>query len=82
MRQHGQRIKKNIVLAQYNEAIKKAVDVGLEVNAGHDLNLDNVTDLCASGLITEVSIGHALTVEALDKGWNNTIQAYLERLAK
>jgi len=72
--------KKNEILAQYNETAKVAVDLGLEVNAGHDLDLENIADLCASGLITEVSIGHALTVEALDMGWNNAIQAYLKCL--
>lgn len=72
---------KNEVLARYNEAVQAAVNLGLEVNAGHDLDLDNVADLCANGLITEVSIGHALTIEALEMGWDNVVQAYLDRLS-
>ena len=72
---------KDAVLAQYNDAAQAAVDAGLAVNAGHDLDLENVKDLCDSGLITEVSIGHALTVESLDMGWNNVVQAYLARLS-
>lgn len=71
---------KEAVLAQYMQAAKTAIDNGLAVNAGHDLDLDNIRDLCASGLIAEVSIGHALTIEALQMGWNATIKAYLERL--
>lgn len=69
------------VLADYNSAAQAAVDAGLEVNAGHDLDLENVKALCDSGLITEVSIGHALTVESLDLGWNNVVKAYLDRLS-
>ena len=72
---------KDKVLATYNDAAQAAVDAGLAVNAGHDLDLENVKDLCDSGLITEVSIGHALTVESLDLGWNNVVKAYLDRLS-
>lgn len=71
---------KQQTLAQYHAAAQAAIDLGLEVNAGHDLDLKNVKDLCSSGLIKEVSIGHALTIEALDLGWNNAIQEYLKRL--
>ena len=69
------------VLAQYMDAAQAAQDVGLEVNAGHDLDLNNVQALCRSGVITEVSIGHALTVEALDLGWDKVVQSYLAKLA-
>lgn len=69
------------VLADYNSTAQAAVDAGLDVNAGHDLDLENVKALCDSGLITEVSIGHALTVESLDLGWNNVVKAYLDRLS-
>ena len=72
---------KDKVLATYNDAAQAAVDAGLAVNAGHDLDLENVKDLCDSGLITEVSIGHALTVESLDLGWNSVVKAYLDRLS-
>jgi pyridoxine 5-phosphate synthase len=51
------------------------------VNAGHDLDLNNVQALCEQGRIMEVSIGHALTAEALDLGWDNVVKAYLAKLA-
>ncbi|MGR0278615.1 pyridoxine 5'-phosphate synthase [Marinomonas dokdonensis] len=68
------------LLAQYHGAAQAALDAGLEVNAGHDLDLQNVEALCETGLIKEVSIGHALTIEALDLGWDNVVKAYLEKL--
>ncbi|MBP0612841.1 pyridoxine 5'-phosphate synthase [Chryseobacterium sp. cx-311] len=56
---------------------------GLGVNAGHDLSLDNLKYFADTvpGLL-EVSIGHALISEALYMGMENTVQAYLKRLAK
>ncbi|MCB5162155.1 pyridoxine 5'-phosphate synthase [Marinomonas algarum] len=68
------------VLASYQTAAQAALDVGLGVNAGHDLDLQNIQALCSPGNITEVSIGHALTVESLDLGWDNVIKAYLAKL--
>lgn len=65
---------------QYQTAAQAALDAGLGVNAGHDLDLENVAKLCAEGRITEVSIGHALTVEALDLGWDQVVKRYLELL--
>ncbi|MBM6550453.1 pyridoxine 5'-phosphate synthase [Marinomonas ostreistagni] len=65
---------------QYQAAAQAALDEGLGVNAGHDLDLENVAQLCQEGRITEVSIGHALTVEALDYGWDNVVKRYLELL--
>ncbi|REG84179.1 pyridoxine 5'-phosphate synthase [Marinomonas pollencensis] len=65
----------------YQEAAQAALEVGLGVNAGHDLDLTNIEMLCQPGRITEVSIGHALTVEALDLGWDNVIKAYLAKLS-
>ncbi|MFD1384857.1 pyridoxine 5'-phosphate synthase [Rhodanobacter aciditrophus] len=66
---------------EYQEAALAAKSIGLEVNAGHDLDLENVGLLCAPGHITEVSIGHALTVEALELGWDNVVKAYLDQLS-
>lgn len=62
------------------EAVQKA---GLGLNAGHDLSLENLKYFADSvpGLL-EVSIGHALISEALYLGLENTVQAYLKRLAK
>lgn len=58
-------------------AAKAAGDVGLGLNAGHDLNLDNLKYFAENipGLL-EVSIGHALISDALYFGLNNTIQMY------
>ena len=47
-------------LATYREAIEYANEINIEVNAGHDLNLENLATLLSYGDIKEVSIGHAL----------------------
>ena len=65
---------------QFTDAAKKAQELGLGVNAGHDLNLDNLAKFCTIPQILEVSIGHALTAEALEMGFHNTVKAYLEIL--
>ena len=52
------------------------------VNAGHDLNLQNLGKFCSIPGVLEVSIGHALIGEALEMGLANTVKAYLEILAK
>ncbi len=65
----------------YAEAAKVASAIDLGINAGHDLNLDNLTyfkDNVAN--LLEVSIGQALVVDALYYGIQNTIQMYLHRL--
>lgn len=69
------------ILDKYQQAAQAALDAGLEVNAGHDLDLNNVQALCEQGRIMEVSIGHALTVEALNMGWDSVVKAYLTKLA-
>jgi len=63
------------------EAAKVAGKVGLGLNAGHDLNLDNLRFFAENipGLL-EVSIGHALIADALYYGLENTIQLYLRQL--
>ena len=65
----------------YAEASKKIQELGLGLNAGHDLNLDNLTffNQNVEGLL-EVSIGHALISDALYFGIENTIQLYKKRL--
>ncbi len=65
----------------YKKAAEKAMDLGLGINAGHDLNLHNLA--CFSKTIPglmEVSIGHALICDALYYGLENTIQLYLRCL--
>ncbi len=63
------------------KAAQKATELGMEVNAGHDLNLHNLAFFARSvpGLC-EVSIGHALISDALYFGIENTIQLYLSKL--
>jgi pyridoxine 5-phosphate synthase len=62
----------------YAAAAETAAEVGLGVNAGHDLNLDNLPTL-AKRLpnLLEVSIGHALIADALELGMADTIRRYL-----
>lgn len=68
-------------LAPYAEAARRAVALGLGINAGHDLDLENLQYLKQNipGLL-EVSIGHALICDALYYGLENTIQLYLRQL--
>jgi pyridoxine 5-phosphate synthase len=57
----------------------RARSVGLGVNAGHDLNQDNLPRLLqAIDWIDEVSIGHALFAEALYAGLETTVRRYLD----
>lgn len=56
-------------------------DAGLGLNAGHDLNLDNLANfLSAIPYIEEVSIGHAITVDALKMGMDAAVRAYVSIL--
>jgi pyridoxine 5-phosphate synthase len=71
------------ILQQYAYAARTAEDAGLGVNAGHDLNLDNLGKFLAevSGVL-EVSIGHALIADALEMGLYNAVKEYLKVLSK
>ena len=69
------------VFPQYFQAAQTAQEVGLGVNAGHDLNLQNLAKFCSIPNILEVSIGHALMAEALEMGLHNTVKAYLKILS-
>jgi pyridoxine 5-phosphate synthase len=70
-------------LKEYADAAKAAQDVGLGVNAGHDLNLQNLGKFCSNVRgILEVSIGHALIAEALEMGLYKTVEEYLKVLSK
>lgn len=70
-------------LQRFAAAAQAARDAGLGVNAGHDLNLHNLTAFARAvpGLL-EVSIGHALIADALELGYAATVQAYLQCLRK
>jgi len=62
----------------YARAATAARDAGLGVNAGHDLNLDNLGQfLRGVSPIAEVSIGHALIADALEFGLAGTVRRYL-----
>ncbi len=67
---------------QFAQAAKKAQELGLGVNAGHDLSLANLAKFCTIPNILEVSIGHALTAEALEMGFAHTVQQYIAILLK
>lgn len=65
------------VLARYTRTAEAALALGLGLNAGHDLNRDNLTDfLRAVPGVQEVSIGHALIADALELGYAETIRQY------
>ena len=69
-------------IQRYAAAAQAALDVGLGVNAGHDLNRDNLAAFVREvpGVL-EVSIGHALIADALELGYAATVSAYLACLA-
>ena len=74
---------KENAIKSYVETAIEAEKFGLGINAGHDLSLDNLKYFAENiPNLLEVSIGHALISEALYLGLENTVQAYLKRLAK
>lgn len=74
-------INREEAIAPFIKAAEKANELGLGINAGHDLSLDNLAYFHQHipGLL-EVSIGHALISDALYLGLENTIQMYLRQL--
>lgn len=72
---------KESAIKPFIEAAKKANEIGLGINAGHDLSLENLAYFKKNipGLL-EVSIGHALISDALYFGLENTVQLYLRQL--
>lgn len=76
------RMTKEEAIKPYIETAIEADKYGLGINAGHDLSLDNLKYFSDNiPNLLEVSIGHALISEALYLGLENTVQAYLKRLA-
>jgi pyridoxine 5-phosphate synthase len=66
------------VLAEFTATATAALQQGLGLNAGHDLNRDNLTDfLRAVPGVLEVSIGHALIADALELGMAEAVRDYL-----
>lgn len=73
---------KNEAIAPYVTSAQLCQEIGLGVNAGHDLNLENINFFKKSiPNLLEVSIGHALISEALYLGFQKVIQQYLSKLA-
>ena len=74
---------KESAINTYIVAAQKAVEIGIGINAGHDLDLSNLKYFSDNvpGLL-EVSIGHALIVDALKYGLQNTVQLYKRQLIK
>jgi pyridoxine 5-phosphate synthase len=68
-------------ISLYVDAAKKAKELGLGLNAGHDLDLNNLKYLKQHiPWLDEVSIGHALVCDAIYLGLGNTIQLYKRQL--
>ena len=70
------------VWQQYRDAATLATALGLGVNAGHDLDRDNLPRFAEIPGLLEVSIGHALTVDALELGFSEAVRAYQRALGK
>jgi pyridoxine 5-phosphate synthase len=71
------------VLSRYAAAAQAALDCGLGVNAGHDLNRDNLTAfLAAVPGVSEVSIGHAFISDALEIGYEAATREYVAAIAR
>ena len=71
----------DLVLAPFVTSGKFAQTLGLGINAGHDLNLENLTTFCTEVPdVAEVSIGHAIITDALRIGLGPTVQKYREIL--
>lgn len=79
----GYKSNKKAAIAPYIRTANEAVALGLGINAGHDLSLENLAYFIAEIPQTlEVSIGHALISDSLYYGLNNSIQMYLHQIAK
>jgi pyridoxine 5-phosphate synthase len=70
------------VFRQYHDSAVLATELGLGVNAGHDLDLHNLPRFAKIPGLLEVSIGHALTVDAIRMGLANAVSAYQRALGK
>ena len=74
-------IDKNHAIKSYSQAATRASEIGLEINAGHDLNAQNLQFFSQQiPNLSEVSIGHALISDALYLGLENSIQVYKRQL--
>ena len=72
---------RDAAIAPYIAAAEKANALGLGINAGHDLSLDNIAYFAKNiPELLEVSIGHALICESLYLGFENVVPLYLQKL--
>ncbi len=77
--EHGEGIRG---IEGYKKWARIADSMGLAINAGHDLNLNNLKFFCRQiPELKEVSIGHALICDALNWGWTETVKKYLSCLS-
>ncbi len=77
----GFQTNKSAAIEPFIKAAEVANSIGLGINAGHDLNLDNLAFFIQQiPTVLEVSIGHALIADSLYYGLNNTIQMYRKQL--
>ena len=74
--------RRDAVFQQFYRAAEKAAELNLGLNAGHDLNLDNLPLFATVPRLLEVSIGHAFTVDAIRMGLANAVRAYQQCLGK
>jgi pyridoxine 5-phosphate synthase len=70
------------IFQQHLKAAQLATSLGMGVNAGHDLNLDNLAKFSSIPNLLEVSIGHAFIVDSLSMGMASTVQAYKKLLSQ
>ena len=78
----GYHLNRAAAIEPFRLAAERAREIGLDLNAGHDLDLHNLEYLVGTiPYIKEVSIGHALISDALYFGLENTIQMYLHKLS-
>jgi pyridoxine 5-phosphate synthase len=78
---HTYREDRDLAVKGHIDAVHAAIHEGLGINAGHDLNLDNLAFYRSSlPVLDEVSIGHALIVDAMYYGYSNAIAMYKDRL--
>ena len=74
-------VNKEKAIAPYIAAANRATQLGLGINAGHDLDLDNLKYFAKNiNALDEVSIGHALVCDALYLGYENSVQLYKRQL--
>lgn len=75
-------IKGKAILESFRTTAISAQNLGLKVNAGHDLSLENLSRFLSIPGIEEVSIGHALIVECIEKGMEQVLEDYIDILEK